>query len=443
MISSFKAYNDVHHLFTSRDHILLAVSGGIDSMVMLHLFQKAGLACGVAHCNFGLRAEASDGDEALVRIEAEKAAFSFHVRHFDTKLYAEREGVSVQMAARTLRYDWFYELSDTYGYTRIAVAHNHDDLLETVMINLGRGTGIHGITGIKPVQGRIIRPLLFADRNEIVEYARTEGISWRDDASNAEDVYQRNFIRHHLLPCFEEVFPSFRNTMGRNVQRFGEARLLYDQAVESHKYMMMHREGSTVFIALPSLLGSIAPRTLLYEMIKEFGFGPSRLDDIYRALFDAASGACFLSRTHRLIRDREFLMIAPLAEPDKGRYYIESGDNVVHTPLTLQLSIGVRPDDFVPKGNPLTAELDADLLEFPLTIRHWQQGDYFVPLGLGGMMKVSDFYINRKLSLIQKEQAWIILSGEKVVWMVDRRIDDRFKVTQNTRNMLTINHISE
>jgi tRNA(Ile)-lysidine synthase len=438
MQDGFAAFCNQYRLFSAQDRVLLAVSGGIDSMCMFHLFRSAGVSMAVAHCHFGLRGEAADADEAFVRQAAAEAGCVCHVQHFDTRSVAEAQGISIQMAARRLRYDWFYELADQYGYTRVAVAHNRDDVLETFLINLGRGTGIRGLTGMAPLQGRLIRPLLFASRAEITGYAQIHRMEWREDASNAEDDYQRNFIRHQLIPCCEEVFPSFRATMDRNMKRFGEADALYAEAVQRYRQELVTHHSGTVRVAIAPLLATPAPGTLLYEIIKPYGFGSAGLDDIMASLSRSVPGKQFLSKSHRLVRDREHLVIHPLQPREEGRYYIEQGQDKISFPVALELRQMPCPEPFVPVRDASVAQLDAALLEYPLLMRRWHKGDYFVPLGMKELVKVSDFFINQKLSLVDKEQQWLLISGQKIVWIIGQRIDDRFKVTAQTRTILGI-----
>lgn len=417
--------------------ILLAVSGGIDSMVMMHLFYRLKISCSVAHCNFQLRGQESDDDEAFVRQQASNLYYKIFVSRFETKDYALENHLSIQMAARELRYTWFQKLAQVHQFDFIAVAHNRDDSLETFFINLGRGSGIAGLTGIRPVTCNIIRPLLFATRAEIEAFSKENNISFREDSSNTSDKYLRNYIRHNIIPGFEEVFPRFRESMAQNLEKLNDAYLLYQNQLQFVISEVVRNEGELSYIDIPKLLKTMTPKTILFEILKNYGFSSATVEEIFLVV-NATPGKQFKSSSHKVIKDRDCYIISKINQESTDRIYIEEGTSELHQPISLTFEILDKAIEFRIEKNPFMAYLDYDKLEFPLLLRKWHPGDYFMPLGMTGLKKLSDFFIDQKLSLIEKENIWLLTSGEHIAWIVGKRIDDRFKVMENSTRILVI-----
>ncbi len=440
MLTEFRDFIRSNMLCQPSDRILLAVSGGIDSMVLLHLFFASGYKAGIAHCNFHLRYSESDGDEGFVKSAAENMGADFYRQDFDTEQSARESGISVQMAARNLRYRWFEEIRSTHGYDYIATAHNQDDMIETFFINLTRGTGIRGLTGIPLKTGRIVRPLLFASRESIADYAAEHHISFREDSSNASDKYLRNRLRHHLIPMMEEENPSFRTALMETMLRLSETEKLYQQELVQLKQRLMRKEGDRIKINIRALSVHEARKSILFEILSEYDFSAQAMEDIIHGL-EGPSGKQFLSATHRIVKDREDLIITPLVSKEEHRYYLEREAGRITEPLGLEWMVVDHTDTFHIPKDPKIACLDLQKLHFPLILRHWQTGDYFQPLGMKGMKKISDFLIDIKVSLPDKERTWLLSSGSEIAWVIGHRIDNRFKVRPDTRQILMMKFI--
>lgn len=438
----FEKYIREHDLVEPGDRVLLAVSGGVDSMVMMALFARAGYDMGVAHCNFQLRGEESYEDEVLVEKEAERHGVPFYNRRFDTAGEMERTGESVQLAARRLRYAWFDELSREHGYTVIAIAHHADDSIETFFINLFRGTGLKGLTGISIVNGRVIRPLIFATRREILEYATANKIGFREDSSNRSTKYLRNKIRIGLVPRLREISPSFTDVMGRNIQRLTDAQLFINHGIETIRARVEERRDGLVYI-YPDRIDSDYPRGyVIYELLTAYGFKGDVVDSLVVNLREGATGKRFYSRDFVAYTDRGAIIVAPIADEDccsvavqavqKGMKKVYAGNSVYYFQV---VDIDALETLEVP---PYVALVDADKLTFPLEVRRWRDGDSFVPLGMSGRKKVSDFLIDAKVPLAEKNRQFVVMNGGEIVWLADRRIDDKYKITPKTENVLRI-----
>jgi tRNA(Ile)-lysidine synthase len=438
MYTHFLKYSQEKKLFTEDHKILLAVSGGIDSMVMAHLFLHSSIHTGIAHCNFNLRGEESNGDETFVKQWAEKNNIPFFSIRFDTKQYAEVHNLSTQMAARTLRYNWFEELLHTHGYDRLAVAHHADDNVETVLLNLTRGTGLRGICGIAPINGHIIRPLLFATREQITRYAEEQHLAFREDRSNASDDYARNRIRHHVTPELKTLNPSLADTFRQNSEYLTQAYTLLEEAVTKHKAEWCHKQQDEWHIDLKPLQQTAAPGFWLFELLHDFGFNSTQTDDIAKALHEQA-GKRFFSPTHELLKDRDKLIIT-LKTPSHPLPHltVKETDTCLHSPLSLVFERlhNNPPQTILPDKN--MAFLDADKLHFPLTVRLWQEGDSFIPFGMKGKKKLSDYFIDHKIPLHHKAQQWVVVSDNNIVWLVGQRPDERYKVTPQTQHIFKI-----
>ncbi len=433
----FKEFVDNENLFDIHGRILLGVSGGIDSMVMMNLFQTTGCHISTAHCNFNLRGNESDIDQLFVSDYCQKHNIPFYVKNFDTESYAADNKMSLQMAARELRYSWFYQLAAENGYRYIAIAHNKNDLAETFLINLVRGTGIRGLTGIRAKSGKIIRPLLFADRKEIMDYALKNNIDYREDSSNREIKYRRNRIRLRIIPEFEAISSDFSDTLYETSKKLKDVEAIYINSINK-KFNEIATPVSYGYILKISSLMQLDPLTsYLYEFLRRWNFPRELVPDIIASL-TGPPGKQFFSSTHRLIKDRDNLIITPDKINDSARYYIDEDVKSISHPIKLSFTRVVKHQGFIIPNNPKTACLDQDLLHFPLILRKWQKGDYFQPLGMSGLKKLSDFFIDNKFSLVEKEKTWLLASGNKLAWIVGHRIDNRFRITERTGNILVI-----
>lgn len=421
--------------------ILLAVSGGIDSVVMAHLFHLSGKTCGIAHCNFGLRGDESDGDEKFVRDLAYRYQFSFHHTRFDTENFAADNKFSIQMAARKLRYQWFDELAREYRYDYIAIAHHADDVAETMLINLTRGTGPAGMHGIAASGNKIIRPLLFASRKELEEFATIEKLTWREDSSNNEDNYTRNKIRHHVIPVLKEINPAFAEAALHHARITRDYEQLVHYLIELVSPTLIRKTGGgrVTHISLEQLKQLPATATLLYHLVNAYGFSPAQCHDI---LESSRTGATFLSPAHKLVIGRGELVIFEKTDAvEESRYEITEADHTITLPegeleMERQIAGTFRqqplPDEFTSR---FCAFIDAESLEFPLVIRKWKTADAFHPLGMKGRKLLSDFFTDQKFSPEQKESVLLLCNGNDVVWVIGHRIDDRYKITDHTQTI--------
>jgi len=438
MLIDLQSFIEQENLCQNKDRILLAVSGGIDSASMFHLFQEAGFSIAIAHCNFGLRGEESDQDEVFVQNLAEEFDIPFFNARFETKEIAEREGISIQMAARDLRYDWFEEIRKKYDYDYIAIAHNKDDVIETFLINLTRGCGLKGLSGIKPINGKVIRPLLFAFRKEIIQYMTENDHGFREDSSNKSVKYSRNLLRHEIIPLFEKLNSGFKETIIENVWRLKESETVYLDKIESKKEEIFKTKNQQIILDIEQLKLLNPITTYMHEFLKPFGFSQTQISDIINSL-DGISGKKFNSLTHRLIKDRTQLIIEEISIINKKSFVINSINESIEYPLKLKLSEINRTDNYKISRDLNSGSFDFNLIEFPLNIRKWKNGDYFMPLGMNNLKKLSDFFIDNKFSLSEKENVWILESENKIVWIIGHRIDERFKITDKTKKILQIN----
>ena len=433
MLRQFENHISNHFPFLQGKKLLLAVSGGLDSMVLVHLFQQLNYEIVVLHCNFQLRGLESFEDQQFIQEYSNTNAIPFVFTQFDTEAFAADFKVSIQVAARELRYSWFYEQLAIQKGDFILTAHHADDNLETFLINLSRGTGLEGLTGIPAQNEKVIRPLLSFSRQQIEEYASVNKLKWREDSSNASDKYLRNKIRHHLVPLLKELNPTFMSSFEKTQSFLSEAQELVDDAAIMVYQQVAREEGEDIYFDLVRLLQLPNYSSYLYQWLKEFGF--TAWDDIYE-LVTSQSGKQVLAPYFRLIKDRDCLILSPLqSQENQQEFEIESIESKVKFPLNLDFSnvskIGVASDS--------TIFVDQDKLVFPLTLRHWNEGDVFQPFGMEGKSKkVSKLFKDEKLSLIDKEKVWLLCSNNQVVWVVGIRQDERFKIDPNSKNLLKI-----
>ncbi len=441
MLLSFQNYAEAELPLQPGQRVLVAVSGGVDSVVLAHLATRAGWQVGLAHCNFLLRAEASDADAAFVEALARDLSLPFFCRRFETKLLAQQRRQSVQMVARDLRYEWLEETRQREGYDWIATAHHLNDSVETVLYNYTKGCGIRGLHGIPTRREAIIRPLLFTGKSQIERFAREERLPFREDASNETSRYQRNKIRREVIPVLEEVNPNFIPTAVANLQRIKQAEYLYDLALRQLREQAVTESGQQLIIRTSVLdAHPAAAQTMLYEWIAPFGFGAEQARQILESAARQVGGLFYAPR-YQLLVDREMLLLEPRRMDVHRRVHYLSG---VHE--KVHLSDGIlraeqperAPESFADHG--YEAILDLAALQFPLRVRHWEAGDVFHPLGLGGRrQKLKDFFVRQKVPRNEKERIWIVETADnQICWVVGYRIDERFKITEQTRSCVRL-----
>jgi tRNA(Ile)-lysidine synthase len=437
MLEEFRTYIEEYNLINQPDRILLAVSGGIDSMVMTHLFIAFEADIAIAHCNFNLRGSESDKDEAFVKHYASVHNIPFFFAGFDTTGFASEKGISIQMAARELRYRWFEEIRLKNNYNYISVAHNLNDNVETFLINLTRGTGIAGLTGMKPKHKNIIRPLLFASRNAIIEFSNQYNIDYREDKSNAEIKYTRNKIRHVIIPHFREINPSFETTVTETAERLNEISEIVSGHITAIRDRVSVTRDNTIAFKINMLEGLSPKLTILYELFRPFDINKGQLDDLLN-LLKGKTGSQIITSGYRLIKNRKEILVTKKEDDnDKSFEISEIGDFNI---LSVNLTARIKEVDsgFMIPDSPVIACLDADKLSFPMIIRRWHHGDSFYPLGMKQKKKLSDYFIDNKFSVFEKEHCRILESEGRIVWIINDRIDDRFRITRNTKKALII-----
>lgn len=439
MLGKFQAYIRKEKLWQPKQKLLVAVSGGNDSMALCELLREGGYAFSVAHCNFRLRGTESDADAAFVEGYCLRNKLKYHYNAFDTAAYAAKHKISTQMAARELRYDWFEELMKKGKYDFLLTAHHLNDNIETFFINLLRGSGINGLKGIVPKTGKKVRPLLFATREDIENYVRAKGIIYREDSSNKEDKYLRNRIRHQVIPELKTLNPSFEQTLASELEILQQVSRIVYAEVERKKKTLAAVKKDFCRIDIEKLKKSGSPQLFLYEIIKEFGFNSMQAAAVYDAL-DGLAGKMFFSETHQLVKDRNHLLIRDRSAAGAEEVTIFKKAERLKQPVALEIAYYriKRGEEVKIPALKHVAYLDADKLKFPLKITRWQNGDRFVPLGMWQAKKLSDFFVSEKMSLFDKDNQWILRDKEAIVWVMGRRIDDRFKITSDTKNVCII-----
>ena len=437
LLQNFQQYIDRNHLFTKKDKLLLAVSGGVDSVVLCELCKQAGYDFAIAHCNFRLRGSDSDRDEQFVKQLAEKYAVPFHVTAFDTSATAKAAKKSIEETARNLRYEWFEEIRSKSDCAFIATAHHANDNIETVLMNFFRGTGIKGLHGILPKQNKIVRPLLFAKKDDLASFAAANKLAFVTDYTNTQNDFTRNYFRNELIPAVQKVFPAAEDNLLNNITRLGEAEQLYNDAINLYKKKLLEVKGNEVHIPVLKLQQTKPLQTVLFEIIKDYGFTSSQTAEV-AALLQSESGKYVQSSTHRIIRNRKWLIISPNKTEEAANIIIEESDKTIAFELGL-LQIEKHAELSTISHQLSTAQLDTAEIKFPLLLRKWKQGDYFYPLGMQKKKKLSRFFIDQKLSLTDKEKVWVLESNKKILWVIGLRIDDRFKISAKTKEVLQIN----
>lgn len=433
MIRTIGKYIAERQLLSPGSTVVVGLSGGMDSMALLDVLTLSGYRCIAAHCNFHLRGEESDSDARFVKKWCKENDVEFTSIDFDTRQYAADKKISIEMAARELRYSWFEIVREEYAAEAIAVAHHRDDLAETVLLNLIRGTGIRGLTGISPKNGHVVRPMLSVSRSEIETYMKERDIPYVTDSTNADDTFVRNSLRLNIIPMLEKLNPSVKEAIYRTSQNLSEAVKIYEKAIESDTKEIFNDNS----IDIEKLKQTASPATVLFEILTPFGFNPSVIEDISENL-DATPGKVFNSGQYRLIKDRHFLLLSSLPHEnnDIQEYAISNTLEEMTDPIHLKIS----KYDYIPDvlKNPSFLFADAGKIQFPLTLRKWKPGDWFIPFGMKGKKKLSDYFTDRKFNLTEKENVWVLTSGNDIVWIVGERTDDRFKITKRTDNVVVI-----
>jgi tRNA(Ile)-lysidine synthase len=438
--TEFLGFINDNHLFESTDQVLLAVSGGLDSVVMAELFHRVNQPFAIAHVNFTLRASDSDEDAVFVENMAKRYGVPFHLVRFDTTTFAQDRGLSIQMAARELRYTWFAQLLATYSYPYVATAHHKNDVLETLLLNLTRGTGLAGLHGILARQNQIVRPLLFATRDQLAAFVNEAGLVYREDSSNANDTYARNRIRHHVVPILNDLNPGLWQTLPRTVERLRSAEVLMRAELDrSWQDVAEVRNEGILLLVLPELAFR------LMEWLKPMGFTTDQARQVADML-GKPTGQIIQSVTHRIVHERTGLLIEAIPEQTTIDLLLNDWSEKVlelSKGRALTLDVMDRPAGFIPSPDPDIASLDADQLTFPLQIRLWKQGDRLRPLGLKGHKLVSDLLNDLKLSRLEREQTVVLLSGGEIAWVVGWRIAHRFRITAQTRKIARFSYNKE
>ncbi len=434
MLQAFLRFITENQLFKPTDRLLLAVSGGIDSVVLTELCHQAGFTFGLAHCNFQLRGKDSEGDEVFVQQLAQQYGVDCHIHRFETKEFAKKRGISIQMAARELRYSWFEEIRQQFHYAYILTAHHQDDLLETVLLNLTRGTGLAGLHGILPQKERLVRPLLFTPRNDIQTFLTQNQLPWREDSSNASVDYARNRLRHHVVPILKELNPNVADSVATLAERVKATENLLAASRKSIEAEIITTEGSTITIAITPLEQQVAPIELLAQWLADFGFTyqQSKLIWLNRK---GQTGKQYFSPTYTLTMNRGKWLVAPTHIPSSVVYeLLEPSGKIHYAGGHLTWTIGETP---VTENKNEIAYMDAEVLTFPIKLRLWRPGDWFCPLGMKGKRKkISDFLVDAKVPRNRKDQVYVLESGGEIAWLVGLRLDERFKISETTVKIL-------
>ena len=428
----------INLLVDSSKYYLLTVSSGIDSMVLAHLFLQQKICFAVAHCNFKLRDNEAELDQQLVEDLCEKHNITCHVTHFNTKEFAEENKLSIQEAARNLRYAFFEDLRIKHDFDFIVTAHHQDDNIETLLFHLFRGTGIKGLTGIPQQNKCIIRPLLSIPKQEIIDYAKSHNIAYRDDSSNVKNDYARNKIRNIILPIIEEAFPNTKQNMASTIHRLQDANELYTQSISHTSKKLIEQRGNDFFIPILKLFQSTPLQTITYELLKPFHFSYDQSAEVLK-MKDSESGTYIQNELYRIIKNRNAFIITTLNKEESEHILINEDDSAI-TFADFNLTLKkIVPNKVTQNNDKMLEYIDAKKLHFPLLLRKWKQGDYMYPLGMNKKKKVSRILIDAKLSLHEKEKIWVLESDKKIAWLIGIKIDERFKLHSSTSQVIQLN----
>jgi tRNA(Ile)-lysidine synthetase, N-terminal domain/tRNA(Ile)-lysidine synthetase, C-terminal domain len=434
MIGIIRTYIEQNSLLTCNRPVIVGFSGGADSVALLSVLSRLGYDCIAAHCNFHLRGNESQRDEDFCRSFTQSVNVPFYKIDFDTEKYAKENSVSIEMAARDLRYEWFESLRQKLEAQAIAVAHHIDDSVETVLMNLCRGTGIRGLVGIRPKKGFVVRPLLSVTRKDVLSWLSENKLSYVTDSSNSSEVYTRNYIRNKILPALLKVNPSVNVAISRTTEHLSDVEALYLHVVEDARKQIFIGE---LELSIEKLLDYPAQETILFELLKPYGFSRVVVLEVFQSL-NKESGKVFFSPEYRLVKDRDKLLLGPVKEEEKIEFVIEESDEDFFGPLNLAFKTRDIDSSFVIEKSKSIACLDYDKLKFPLVLRKWKQGDWFIPFGMKGKKKLSDYFSDSKYSLIEKERAWLLCSGDDIVWLIGERLDNRFCITEKSKRACLI-----
>lgn len=436
MLNTIREYIERNQLLLETDKVLVGFSGGADSVALLSILVRLGYSCVALHCNFHLRGEESLRDEHFAENFANQLNVPFHKIDFDTETFAETNHLSIEMAARQLRYDWFEEMRVKLKAQAVAIAHHRDDSIETLMLNLVRGSGIRGLVGIRPRNNYIVRPLLCISRKDILEWLKKNNYSYVTDSTNLSDEFKRNFIRLRVLPLLEEMNPSVRDSLMRTTEHLAAAEKVYLSVIEKARQELWKENK----IQISKLLAYPSPETILYELLHPYGFNRQVCSDIFHSLH-GNSGKIFYAETYRIIKDREYLIMSGnIQSVDESFVFpVKAGEWKEPFPFTFD----VLPNDesFKIEVSSQIAYFDMDKLENTLTLRKWKQGDWFIPFGMKGRKKISDYFSDKKYTLQQKEDAWLLCNGDSIIWLVNERSDNRFRVQPSTKRILVVKKI--
>ncbi|MCI7707970.1 MAG: tRNA lysidine(34) synthetase TilS [Bacteroidales bacterium] len=433
MLYQVRAYIDKHRLLSASDKVLVGLSGGADSVALLSVLVKLGYTCIALHCNFHLRGEESVRDEKFAQAFADKLHVPLYKIDFKTEQYAHENHLSIEMAARELRYAWFEDMRIRLQAQAIAVAHHRDDSIETLLMNLVRGSGIRGLVGIRPRNQYVIRPLLAVSRKEILSWLEEQQYTYVTDSTNLSDAYTRNFIRLRVLPLLEEINPSVRQTLSRTADHLSAAETIYLSVLEkAHQELWVKDK-----LSIEKLMQYPSPETILYELLQPFGFSRQVASDVFRSL-EGESGKVFYSDSYRLVKDREYLLLSKREQISSITYTYPLEAGLWQEPFSFSFEMIQKDADFTFQVSKDIAYFDADKLDSVLQLRRWQQGDWFIPFGMKGRKKVSDYFSDHKFTLEQKENAWLLCSGQSVIWLVGERSDNRFRVSADTKRILIV-----
>lgn len=437
MQQKVESYIRKHQLLTHDKPVIVGVSGGTDSVVLLHVLISLGYDCIIAHCNFHLRMEESDRDAEFVRNLAIEYKNPIYCIDFETIKYAENHKTSIEMAARELRYNWFEELRVKFDAQAVAVAHHADDDIETLLLNLVRGTGIRGMKGISNRNKNVVRPLLFLTREQIESYLILHNLDHVEDSTNDSIDYKRNKIRNEILPILEEINPSIRETLYKTLQYFEGSLAVYQQAIDQIQKSIVHKSDDIIKLDIDAILQQADVPTIMYELLYQYGFTPATIEQI-TALLNGESGKVFYSEDYRLVKDRKHLIISAKGINKQDEIFISRDETEIDFPIRMTIKKVRNDENFKVSKEVKKVHFDAGKLTFPLIIRHWKEGDSFVPFGMKNHKKLSDFFIDNKLNLLEKEQTLILQSGDEIVWIIGLRTDDRFKVTNETKEVIEL-----
>lgn len=440
MITQVQAYISHHKLLPKQGKVIVGLSGGPDSMVLIHILVQLGYECIASHCNFHLRGESSVNDEEFVASWCKENNIFIEVVSFDTQSYASEKKISIEMAARELRYNWFEKLREKYKADAIAVGHHKDDSVETILINLIRGTGIKGLTGIPIRNNHIVRPLLAISRSEIMEYLSLNQILYVTDHTNQQDIYIRNILRLKVLPLLETINPSVRNSILTTSSNLKEVEKIYNNYIDNTRRFVLNENR----INITKLKKASSPQSLLFEILSPLGFTPSVIEEVSNNL-DSIPGKIYLSKDYRLLKDREYLIISDIhqLEDDNNEYLIYADSSSVTAPFSMSIITEMNDSYFKIKKKNSILHVDFNKLTFPLTLRKWKKGDWFVPFGMKGKKKLSDFFTDNKFNLLDKESTWVLTSDDNIVWIINHRADNRFRINNKTKTVFTICVIKE